>query len=543
MSLSLSAEQKNIKNIFLNEDQYVIPSYQRPYSWEYDQCFQLYNDLMEAFEENTDYFIGNIIIAKSTNNKGILQVVDGQQRIITLFLFLKVLSILYPEMKILKKMLEIESWEGDDSFSRIRSEIFESSDGNDLDKIFKYQNDDFEEKRKKVSDKQGWILERLCDNRIEANSLFFYGWLVDFQRSVGLDKSKEFIKFLLENVYLLPIELVGNSIDEANTKALVIFETINNRGMNLEDADIFKAKLYNKAKRKEEEDSFIRLWVDFKASCDALQLKVDDVFRYYSHIIRGTEGITTGEKNLREFFINKSYSPLSFKDYQDVLSDLFKITEILEYLNQEKIKTTDTAIWLQLIDAYTNQYPKYAIVNFLYVYGFKEDRKFIDFLKSIVRYIYYQGSTTTVKFEIYNIIKQTSSKTDIDSYKRSEIPIDYFLYLGRLKKGFALLAFYLENHINIPSYTIDRIITTKDKHLLSEDWENVDLNNVVESLGNFVVLDIPKRNLPFDKKSEYYIKSHIDNVRALLNNNNFTYHDFINRDNHLKNILLSFFSK
>jgi uncharacterized protein with ParB-like and HNH nuclease domain len=53
----------------------------------------------------------------------------------------------------------------------------------------------------------------------------------------------------LRRVYLLPIELIGKTSNEALDKALVIFETINNRGMNLEDADIFKAKLFKRQKR------------------------------------------------------------------------------------------------------------------------------------------------------------------------------------------------------------------------------------------------------------------------------------------------------
>lgn len=544
MSLSLSAEQKSIKNIFLNEDQYVIPAYQRPYSWEYDQCFQLYNDLMEAYREKQDYFIGNIIIARGEENKGFPQVVDGQQRIITLWLILKTLSLLYPELIILRKMLEIESWEGDISILKINAEIIEASDASDIYKISCYQKDDFEKRLKETTDKQGKIIERLCENKTEANSLFFYSWFLDFKNKTDLDYSKNFVKFLLEHVYLLPIELGGKTTEEANLKALVIFETINNRGMNLEDADIFKAKLYNKAKSYGEERSFIKTWLEFKSNCDSLSLKVDDVFRYYSHIIRGKEGITTGEKNLREFFINESYSPLNYKPYQDVLSDLFKIIEILEYINQEKVKQTEIAIWLQIIDAYTNQYPRYAVINFLYIYDYKEESRFVVFLKSIVRYVYYQGSTSTVKFEIYNIIKHTSNKHEIGSYAINDISIDYFANLGRLKKGFALLAFYLGDTTAISVYAIDKIVSSNEKNLLSDessDWEAVDLDEIVDTLGNFVVLDIPKKNIPFNKKREYYSNSKIESLKHLLKSTEFTYADFRNRDIMLKNRLKLFF--
>lgn len=417
MPLSLNAEQKNIKNIFLNEEQFIIPNYQRPYSWEYDQCLQLYTDLMTAFDEKADYFLGNIIIANSDDERGRSHLVDGQQRIITIWLMLKVLYTLFPEMNILKRMLEIESWEGDVSLSKIKSNIFEGKDNKNLEEIFNYQIDDFDLRLSAVSDKHNKIQENKCKNRIETNTLFFYYWLKFFISRAGEIQGKKYIHFLLENVYLLPIQLMDKTMDKANNKALMIFETVNNRGMNLEDADIFKARLYNKAKKLNEEKIFINEWIDFKGSCDSLQLKVDDIFRLYSHIIRGEQGITVSEKNLREFFLMEAFSPLTFENYQQIMNNLFRVLEILEYRNQQMGKPTEIGAWLQILDAYTNQYPKYAIVNYLYVYGWAEEdnNKFVTFLKSLVRYIYYKGSTTTIKFEIYNIIKQVSNKVNIDS--------------------------------------------------------------------------------------------------------------------------------
>lgn len=543
MPLSLSAEQKSIKNIFLNEEQFVIPNYQRPYSWEYDQCFQLYTDLMNAFNDKSDYFIGNIIIAISDDEKGHSYVVDGQQRIITIWLMLKALHMLCPEKKILKRMLEIESWDGDQCLSRIHSNIFEAKDNDNLEKIFNYQKIDFDSRLSAVSDKQNRIQERKCASQIEANALFFYYWLNSFITKATDDQKDEYIKFLLESVYLLPIQLTGKTMDEANNKALMIFETINNRGMNLEDADIFKARLYNKAEKLNDGNKFIDEWIDFKGSCDTLLLRVDDVFRLYSHIIRGKEGITINEKNLREFFVRETFSPFTNDGYQVIMADLFRILEILEYVNQEKDKPTEVGAWLQILDAYTNQYPKYAIVNYLYVNGWseKQNADFICFLKSLVRYVYFQGSTTTVKFEIYNIIKQTSQKDSIDSYYKPDIHIEYFNSLGRLKKGYALLAQYLMTPMAIPSYALDKLIEPKDLEAIRHEWNvNVDYSEI-DILGNMVVLDIPKKNQSWEKKNGYYQKSNLESVKNVLSNEVLSYQQFCDRDIRLKNIICDFF--
>lgn len=56
MALSLRAEQKSINDIFSNgEDVYVIPEYQRPYSWTKETCYQLYTDITSSFLNGEDY--------------------------------------------------------------------------------------------------------------------------------------------------------------------------------------------------------------------------------------------------------------------------------------------------------------------------------------------------------------------------------------------------------------------------------------------------------------------------------------------------------
>lgn len=539
MALSLSAEQKELSKIFHIEEQYIVPSYQRPYSWEYDQCFQLYNDLISAFNSQQDYFIGNIIIAKADNNRGHLEVVDGQQRLITHLLIFKVLYLLQPEMKKLKYLLEQENWEGN-IVSRVRSDVFEAKDEESLSEVLNYDINRISERLEEVLDKKNdRIIEKKCLSRFESNILFFYHWFRFFSENQG--NLKDFTVFILSQVYLLPIELSGPTQDEANEKALVIFETINNRGMNLEDADIFKAKLYNKAKKVKEERLFISQWTDFKGSCETLGINIDDVFRYYSHIIRGKEGITTGEKNLREFFINERFSPLELNKYQEVLNDLFQIIAVLELFNQESIKETEAAKWLQIINAYTNQYPKYAIVNYLFVNNMRIDERFIEFIKSLIRYVYYQGSTSTVKFEIYTIIKQVSSNFVINSYKLNDVSSTDFDYLGRLKKGFALLAYYLNSSKALPSYTVDRIINSSDRKFLP-DWDETQFFYSLDDLGNFVVLDIPKRNIALNRKKEYFETSKLDDVKNLLADGVITYSAFAAREEELKNRLVKFFS-
>ncbi len=196
MGLSLNAEQKSLLNIFKIEAQYIIPAYQRPYSWEYEHCFQLYNDFFEALNSNEDYFIGNIIIAKSEKTDDILEIVDGQQRLLTLLLLIKAFSLLLPKLKILTQILEQEDWEGDKTIPRIKSNIFEADDNHHLQKVLAYTQEQLSERLQACQDRKGNIVEKKCDSRFESNILYFYNWLL-FYKSHHSDSLKYFIEFLI----------------------------------------------------------------------------------------------------------------------------------------------------------------------------------------------------------------------------------------------------------------------------------------------------------------------------------------------------------
>lgn len=541
MALSLTAHQKNILKIFKIDEHYIIPEYQRPYSWEYEHCFKLYNDLIEGFNSSEDYFIGNLIIAKSENDNYELDVIDGQQRLTTIFLMIRILS-LFTDDELFKndfeKILGGMSRKTRKYEYRIKTEVFESNDENMIEDVLKYDKDKFEELIIEFTNKNGDFKVKNDFNKFQQNSLYFYYWFTNFQKSnKDIDS---FIGYLLEKVYLLPIELQGKTKDEANEKALIIFETINNRGMNLEDADIFKAKLYKRAKNIGEQDIFIDLWKTFKNSCDNLKIDIDDVFRYYSHIIRGERGITVSEINLREFFTMKDYSPFSLKKYKEVMDDLNQIIEVLECINQEKQKESELSKWIQLIEAYTNQYPKIALVVYLFknVNSKKLDYN-VNVLESIVRYSYYYGSTTRVKFGIYTIIKNICNNKSIENYYE-DVSIEYFDNLRNLKYGYALLAFYADKKMALPQYSIDKIISLKDKKILN--WQDEDLYSFINSLGNFMVLDIPKKNLSLDKKVAYYQTSSNQYIEVDAKSlSSLDYNDFKIRDKILREKLVKFF--
>ena len=543
MALSLRAEQKSITDLFTSgEDIYVIPEYQRPYSWNKDSCYQFYLDITSAFVQNTDYFIGNIVMARGNEDKKRPCVVDGQQRLITLWIWIKVMTLLHPDKVRLKRLLEVESVLSDFSLPRINSNVYEHDDQKNLESVMAFEVDSLRNMMCYLNNKVD-IGESVL-SRIEANALYLYVWMSEFYGNLTDQKQKiAFLEFFLERVYLLPIELDGKDVAEASDRALTIFETINNRGQALEDSDIFKARLFKSAKADGKEDDFISRWQDFNEVCASLNIKVDDLFRYYYHILRGQEGQTNNEGSLREYLISSKNSALNTKSYNEVISDLSKITDILNWLNAPDQLPKYIARWLQLINQYTNQYPKYALVNYLFIEGVEDAAKLRRFMKSIVRYYYYRGATIQVKYETYKINKLVAEHSPIMSYDCSDIASEYFDHLGLLRNGYALLAYYLMNpDAYVSSVYFDKLIYNRDMYNLASDWQDKSYDDIKNNIANIIVLDIPKKSLQIRYKAEYYENSKIKEVRNLIGRDGTVkFVDFRNREKKLKNVLLEFF--
>ncbi|MEI0567105.1 DUF262 domain-containing protein [Brachyspira pulli] len=90
----LNVSRKTIFEILssMKNKKFIIPDYQRPYSWDFEKCEILWNDLVDFYEnkidDNDEYFLGTIVTCKTAEG---LEIIDGQQRITSLTLLLRVL--------------------------------------------------------------------------------------------------------------------------------------------------------------------------------------------------------------------------------------------------------------------------------------------------------------------------------------------------------------------------------------------------------------------------------------------------------------------
>lgn len=85
-----------LDTLFNSDDRYIIPIYQRNYAWTYLEIQQLLSDLLKASDVSSSaYFLGSLVVKKSKNQQKTYEVIDGQQRLTTLFLLNECLRLLY----------------------------------------------------------------------------------------------------------------------------------------------------------------------------------------------------------------------------------------------------------------------------------------------------------------------------------------------------------------------------------------------------------------------------------------------------------------
>ena len=253
---------------------YVIPKYQREYTWSYKEWDALYDDITENIE---GYFIGSIIcINTGDSNYPRLEVIDGQQRLTTLCLFLLAIYRRLNEHK--------EEMDEDDLFeiSWIRKTLQNSKNANNglilLPQVQNYNQDDFstvmfENGILKYAKKMPSYGRRKI---YRCFSHFLYKIDQDLKESDDKVATLLEIKKKVCNAMLVKIEVSSHS------DAYILFESLNNRGTPLTAIDLMKNLIMARAEK-------VGLTLDecFEQWKELLEYLTDDYatqerfFRYY----------------------------------------------------------------------------------------------------------------------------------------------------------------------------------------------------------------------------------------------------------------------
>lgn len=237
--------------------QFLIPAYQRRYSWKNKQLAELFNDI-DLLKKDDTHLLGTILCLSEAYIHGInaLELVDGQQRITSLMIFLKVIQERYIELGEKRRAEKINNFlycEGIDG-KRKNKVVLGDLDGPDYKKLMKRKNLELI-KNQNLINAYGYFQKNLNNHNLEElNTLYFK---------------------LINNVIII-------SLDTSEAKdAYKLFETINNRGLKLSATDIIKNFLLGHASIIEEDilEEVRGNWKELIINLD--EISTDNFFRQY----------------------------------------------------------------------------------------------------------------------------------------------------------------------------------------------------------------------------------------------------------------------
>ena len=266
---TIDSENLSLGKLF--DDFYVVPDYQREYVWEDREVEQLLYDTHTEFTSvdggaSSEYFIGSLVVYLRPDQ--VFELIDGQQRMTTTYLFL---CLLRDYLKS-KGALPIQSLapqieasdidpEGNDIF-RYRVELQYEDSGDILKAI-----------AQGITDLDAYPKTRSIENIKNACQLINSF----FQREFGDDIPglRKFYSFFSKNVKLIRIKT------QSVAHALKIFETINDRGKGLDSMDLLKNLMFMHAK----EPDFDKLKKKWKHLVDTLFKVREKPLRFLRYLI------------------------------------------------------------------------------------------------------------------------------------------------------------------------------------------------------------------------------------------------------------------
>lgn len=403
----LTVDQKSIRELLSDKRaDFLIPDYQRPYAWGEDECATLWDDLREfaipggnsrAFDDDADeYFLGPIVTFK--NGEGKLEIIDGQQRLTTIMLLLRAFYDRFGKMKNpdaveLHDMIARCVWKttviGHVDTERLKIDSEVASDGDKEEFLLILKNGEVD---------PGW------QSAYAKNFRYFQKAIEEFLFDYAPDIAI-FAARILNNVILLPIEA------ESQDTALRIFSTLNDRGLPLSDADIFKSQFYKYFSCLGRKDEFITRWKRIEERAGKIfsplhGTPMDELFTRYMYFERAREGNrNTTTQGLRDYYGRNNYALLKNEDTLDnleALVDFWNRVDSQEGFSEQVLRQlfilryAPNGMWTYLVSVWflarrdeENVLDDYEFLNFLrritgFIFAYAIERPGVNALRSPV---------------------------------------------------------------------------------------------------------------------------------------------------------------
>lgn len=532
MSATIEVNKQSVRALLGSggEKPFVIPEYQRPYAWTEEQIETLFEDLWEfsitsgGTQRTGTYFLGSVVSYENSNKEQ--EIIDGQQRITSLFLLLRAIYTKLTATKESERTAESKNF-----ITRIAPAIWRTNkltgavDYSDILLTSRVVNNKGNEILRKIL-KTGYAEDGAEDN-YSKNYKCFQELLDKYSLKDPLN-IYQFIYALLEQAILLPI-----TADNQDT-ALTIFSTLNDRGLPLSDADIFKARIYNQLD-SEAKKEFIEVWKNLDEQATEVNESMQQLFYYNMFYYRALENDTKSTTpGVRKYYSANNFERLSKPALLDTLSVILNLWNVVnkhkEIENESWSKNPKIRQSLDTLSSYPNEFWKYPVVIYYVCYHKKDDFeiKFGLFLNKLLRELLAKylimPAINAVKADIMKLNAAIIvSDMPIFEFKNTDAEQLKSYILNPNKKAvrmlLKILAYNSQDSLLPYGWEIEHIFPQKwQTNYFPNDSEETIKENI-EHIGNKLPfekkLNIVAGNGYFLKKKEEYNRSEITITRSM----------------------------
>lgn len=448
--MDLNAYTRTISTLFSTNVKYVVPRFQREYSWTQEETSELWHDvinnlkLKEGRIENLEYFIGSLVLIGEDKSPEML-IVDGQQRLTTITILLSAL------VETFKSIGENDLAQG------IYSTYIEGKDVR-FKPFFKLENENpkpfLQESIQHITKK-----ENLPQNKEEKTLWESYSYFIN---KFEIDSLKKDIKFwndvhgtnsqkqlaILEAVrdqILLNLKVIYITVANEDD-AYMIFETLNARGKNLSSVDLIKNDLFKILNSTHPDDTAKRNWKQIQLSLSSRSTKIN-FETFFRHFWLSKYNFITESKIYKNFKIESNKDTFNHYDFiMDLEKEAVIYNKIANPLKTDWPDQNDMSVFNSLNALSLFQITQ--IRTFILALIKKRDERLIhhsDFCRMLIEMEKFHFKYSGISSLKMNIFEGKYSKTARDLRKsttkaQSKEVIDQ------------LLAFYNEKEPSIESF-------------------------------------------------------------------------------------------
>ncbi len=520
----MTAKETKLQDIIQGDKQFVVPLFQRTYTWENKHWQTLWSDIKELYELTDDenkpktHFMGSIVnFPTNSVPEGVTKflLIDGQQRLTTVIISLMAIR-------------DLAKQSDNEDNNVLAEEIHEKfiinkyKKGTELYKVLPTQGDrqDFE---KLI---QGKPYQQENKSRVAMAYEFFY------KKAKEIDNLEK-----LKTIICSKLSLVSITLDTDDNPYLV-FESLNSKGEPLSPADLIRNYFFMCIHQDKQDEVYVEEW---KPMQDNLDTHLTEFIRHYlmkdGGYVRQSDIYSTTKKQVNKHnAIEKLQELTQFSYYYQCLifPDFEKDKRIQKYL--KRLKRLDI----------TTAYP--LLLNFYELYDQKKlsNTQFVEILKTLENYLLRRSVCNKPSNQLNKIFPDTFRKLQQDYSNDLVLGLKLFLQTKNypkdadFKEGLLNGTFYGGSPLNIRTELIletieesfahkemidfEQIKTTIEHILpqkinedwqiyLGENWENVyELN--VHSLGNLTLTaagyNSAMSNNSFEAKKQILVNSHLE---------------------------------